>query len=141
MPAPVLMAAISWFHSLDSLDRVSVLDRPGMKAFKDYFHKRHHQTQKRAEKACEYDLFWDAALVWGSFKKAYSLDLFTADLHWWAFMALLEELPEDCGFVRLCHMRRKDPGEAPQNMRSELRLSQILNGVPEGGILNPLEDK
>ncbi len=50
------------------------------------------------------DFIVDARRIWSAFYRAYRLDLHTVPyLHWWDFLALLDELPGD---TDLCHAVR-----------------------------------
>ena len=44
-----------------------------------------------------FDFAVDGALIWAAFLQVYRIDLHTARLHWWDFMALFRALPADAG--------------------------------------------
>lgn len=53
-----------------------------------------------------YDLVIDAGCIYASFLQAYRIDLTEIRfLHWWAFTALLENLPEDTPMAQRMHLR------------------------------------
>jgi hypothetical protein len=56
-----------------------------------------------------YDFVEDSAKIYASFIQAYQIDLTTARLHWWSFMALFRALPEDTFMQRVIEIRTKKP--------------------------------
>lgn len=42
------------------------------------------------------DYVLDGDYIYGSFYQAYGIDLMSAELHWWQFLALFRSLPESC---------------------------------------------
>lgn len=54
-----------------------------------------------------FDFEQDAAVIYASFRQAYGIDLYAerGKLHWDAFIALLQNLPEDSAFCRLINIR------------------------------------
>lgn len=136
IPADILIKQAIWFHGCDFIDRSDIFNGKGMQAFKSIYQERLKKQQKRRQdKGPDYDFFWDATVLWGSFMSAYNIDLFRVDLHWWAFVGLVNELPEQCGFQCLRRLRAAEPQDAPMDKRTDLRLSQALAAVPKDGVL------
>lgn len=61
---------------------------------------------KTTERA--YDFETDAPDIYAAFLQTYGINLNTAELHWWAFRALLGALPESCKIVRIMGYRTRD---------------------------------
>lgn len=55
-----------------------------------------------------FDFDEDDRLIWSAFYKAYRINLHEARLHWWEFLELLEELPEECRLEKVIHYRTID---------------------------------
>lgn len=52
----------------------------------------------------DYDI--DSAAIWGSFRKVYGIDLSRDKMHWWTFVALMDDLSE-CSLHKLIEIRTK----------------------------------
>ncbi len=52
-----------------------------------------------------YSFYQDSGLIYAAFYQQYGLDLCTADLHWWQFLALLDGLSEKTRFVQVMGYR------------------------------------
>ena len=63
----------------------------------------------------------DGDRIYAAFYSAYGIDLTTAHLHWWQFLALLVSLPRDCAFMQTVSLRCMDPCEV-QNDDARRRL-------------------
>ena len=62
---------------------------------------------KKAVRA--YDLIYDAPCVYAAFRQAYQIDLIEIPyLHWWAFLALLENLPDSTTMAQRMQLRAMD---------------------------------
>ena len=62
------------------------------------------KSTSRARRVCDFDQ--DAGAIYAAFYQAYKLSLTTVDfLHWWEFMALLENLPESTLFSQIMYYR------------------------------------
>lgn len=62
---------------------------------------------RRPERA--YDFAQDAGHIYAAFLQAYHVDLLAVDfLHWWAFLALLDDLPEDTALAKIIQWRTMD---------------------------------
>jgi len=56
-----------------------------------------------------FDFFVDAGLIYSSFMQAYNIDLRSETLHWWLFVQLLEDLPDDAALKKVIHIRQEKP--------------------------------
>ena len=54
------------------------------------------------------DFSCDAELILSAFQSAYGIDLTTASMHWWRFLALLRTLPADSDLMRIIQLRTCD---------------------------------
>lgn len=62
---------------------------------------------RRPERA--YDFAQDAGHIYAAFLQAYHVDLLEVGfLHWWAFLALLDDLPEDTALAKIIQWRTMD---------------------------------
>ncbi|MBE6541060.1 MAG: hypothetical protein E7672_01270 [Ruminococcaceae bacterium] len=55
-----------------------------------------------------FDFTQDSEVIFASFMETYGIDLTLSRMHWWKFTALLRNLPEKCGFMRIVQLRRCD---------------------------------
>ena len=65
-----------------------------------------------------FDFEQDAEVIYASFRAVYGIDLFRerGALHWCAFLAMFQNLPESCAFSRLIQLRTaKVPKRTAQN--------------------------
>lgn len=132
-PGLTLTNGLFWFYSCDTIDRAWILDLPGRKNHKTVLEKL---VKEQKTKNTPMSLFWDSTAIWGAFKAAYGIDLFNDDLHWWAFQALLAELPDTCGLARMITQRTKDPKDVDSKERGQFVVKQHLVSVPAGNILD-----
>mgnify|MGYP002521702001 FL=1 len=77
-----------------------------------------------------FDFAIDGALIWAAFLQAYRIDLHTARLHWWDFMALFRNLPEDCRICRIIDYRTHDLNELPKESRAEFEKYRRVYALP-----------
>ena len=67
----------------------------------------------------------DGDRIYAAFYAAYGIDLCTARLHWWQFLALLVSLPRDSAFMRTVALRCMDPAEVTDDAaRKRLRMAK-----------------
>lgn len=64
----------------------------------------------------------DADMIFAGFWQAYGIDLFHARLHWWAFRALLANLPENTRMAEVIAIRTR-PVPAPNKHNKEQRAA------------------
>lgn len=72
-----------------------------------------------------FDFSCDAELILASFRREYGIDLTTAGMHWWKFLALLRSLPSDSDFMRIVSLRLCDTTKiADDELRRKLRRAK-----------------
>ena len=54
-----------------------------------------------------YSFSKDANLIFAAFRQTHGIDLSTADLHWWEFLALFSDLGANTTFVSMISLRRR----------------------------------
>ncbi len=89
-------------------------------------------SEKRTEDGCPhtqqepiFDFTVDGDRIYAAFYAAYGIDLCTARLHWWQFLALLVSLPRDSAFMRTVALRCMDPAEVTDDAaRKRLRMAK-----------------
>lgn len=71
----------------------------------------------------------DANFIMGAFQQTHQIDLETAELHWWRFLALFMDLGPDTTFSNIVSLRsRIKSGEATkEERRMALKLHDILD--------------
>lgn len=68
----------------------------------------------------------DSRLIWAAFRRVYAIDLRTVEyIHWWDFLEMLSELPEDIRLNRIIEIRTKDTGNKKLS-RDERTLYKAL---------------
>lgn len=74
-----------------------------------------------------YDYRQDATLIYAGFLQAYNIDLNKVeDLHWWAFRALLEALPESTRMAQIMSIRGTDTsGMSGEQRRRHEKLKAL----------------
>ena len=77
----------------------------------------------------------DSALIYAAFRQTHGIDLQKADLHWWQFLALFQDLGADTGFCNLVNLRRRvNSGEATKEERQyALKLGDAFE------VIDPLD--
>ena len=73
--------------------------------------KRHRPSNKllgiNSDTPMDYDT--DSRLIWAAFRRVYGIDLRTVEyIHWWDFLEMLSELPEDIRLNQIIEIRTKD---------------------------------
>lgn len=85
----------------------------------------------RGERA--FDFVQDGDLIYASFMEAYGVDLTVSDMHWWKFMALLRNLPPECGFMRVVQLRQCDTSKIEDDsLRRRVRRAKAAVRVRDG---------
>jgi len=116
-----------WFYSKDFINNEHIFDDPGLINQK----QQYELNFKNKGKKVSFDFFWDAQTLWGSFIATYGLDLFKADLHWWAFLEMVNHLPDNCCFNNLRRLREAKRADVPEAQRSDLNIRQYLVSIPK----------
>jgi hypothetical protein len=71
-----------------------------------------------------FDLIEDSERVYAAFLQVYHMDLHEADLHWWEFLALLENLPSGTKLAEIVGIRA---AEVPRvNRANQKQVSALL---------------
>lgn len=85
---------------------------------------------KRSVRA--YDLTYDAPCIYAAFRQAYQIDLAEIPyLHWWAFLALLENLPDSTAMAQRMQLRTMDLKEIKnKKMRDHYKELQQQVALP-----------
>ena len=67
-----------------------------------------------------FDFVQDSGRIMSAFYQVYRMDLRSTDLHWWVFLELLGNLPEDTAFRKVIEIRTKksDNRSTPQSRAS-----------------------
>ncbi len=74
-----------------------------------FYTKKNRYEGKRCEAPSRavYDFSYDAELIYSAFLSDYGIDLLTAKLHWWQFLALFYNLSDKTQFIKVVGYRRK----------------------------------
>lgn len=131
-PLEALSRGLLWFHGADAIDRSWIFNEPKRAKHKQLYEKMLNNESKKSRSL---SLFWDSKAIWSAFRASFGIDLFQADLHWWAFLALMNELPENCSVSRLIRQRTTDIKDVNEKERGEFVIRQHLASLPAGGIL------
>lgn len=79
-----------------------------------------------------YSFEQDASYIMAAFKQTHNIDLDTADLHWWKFMALFMDLGPDTTFSNLVSLRKRiKTGKATKEERQAAREIWDIFNIPE----------
>jgi hypothetical protein len=79
-----------------------------------------------------YSFSKDADLIYAAFRQTHGIDLTTAELHWWAFLALFSDLGADTVFCNLAALRKRlRTGKATKEEREAASELGDLIEVPE----------
>lgn len=97
------------------------------------------QGGKKAVRA--YDLTYDAdaSCIYAAFQQAYQIDLIeTPYLHWWAFLALLENLPDSTAMAQRMQLRAMDVSKIKdKKTREHYKELQKQVALPEKAAARP----
>jgi hypothetical protein len=79
-----------------------------------------------------YSFAKDANLIYAAFKQTHGIDLQTAQLHWWQFLALFMDLGQDTTFCQLVALRKRlKTGKASKEEKQAAREMSEMIDVPE----------
>ena len=89
-------------------------------------------SRRTASSPRAYDLTEDAACIYASFLQAYRIDLTSISfLHWWAFLALLENLPDGTPMAQKMQLRTMDLKTIKDTkLREKYRKMQAAVALP-----------
>lgn len=131
-PTDKLLQGLMWFHQADNFSRSWLFEKPKLAKHKVIYEQL---LLEEAKKKQGMSLLWDTGPIWGAFMSAFGIDLFKVDLHWWAFLALMRELPENCNLNRLIRQRTTKLKDIDKKEQGTFLIKQYLVSVPNGGIL------
>ncbi|MGN0631652.1 MAG: Gp15 family bacteriophage protein [Ruminococcus sp.] len=98
---------------------------------------RNNGTGKKsgAGKAPVFSYLYDSAYIFSDFLRHYNINLQTADMHWYTFIALLDGLPQDSEVKQRIAYRSVDPYEIKDKKRREqILIIQRSIGIPHENI-------
>lgn len=79
-----------------------------------------------------YSFSKDANLIFAAFRQTHGIDLATADLHWWTFLALFMDLGSETAFCNLVALRRRvKTGKATKEEWQTARAMGQVFDLPE----------
>lgn len=79
-----------------------------------------------------YSFSKDANFIYAAFKQTHGVDLQTAKLHWWQFLALFMDLGQDTTFCQLVGLRKRlRTGKATKEERAAAREMGEMIDLPE----------
>jgi hypothetical protein len=79
-----------------------------------------------------YSFSKDASVIYAAFRQTHNIDLQTAVLHWWQFLALFMDLGQDTTFCQLIGLRKRvKTGKASKEERQAAREMGDVFDVPE----------
>lgn len=79
-----------------------------------------------------FDYDFDAELIYSAFLQQYNIDLCTADLHWWQFRALFDNLTEETQFIKIVQFRSVDLAAIKdKEQRKHYRKMKNLYKLPD----------
>lgn len=87
-----------------------------------------------------YSFSKDAELIFAAFYQTHGVDLQSAELHWWKFLALFMDLGADTAFCQLVNLRKRvKTGRATKEERKAAREMGAIFDVPEPDTRTPDE--
>lgn len=79
-----------------------------------------------------YSFIKDGNYIFAAFRQTHGIDLETAELHWWKFLALFMDLGTETTFCSLVAFRRRiKTGKATKEEQKEYRENRDFYDVPE----------
>ena len=89
-------------------------------------------SEEKAESIKVYSFGQDANFIYAAFRQTHGIDLQTANMHWWQFLALFMDLGQDTTFCQLIGLRKRlKTGKATKEERAAAREMGELIEVPE----------
>lgn len=85
-----------------------------------------------------YSFSADAGVIFADFRNFYNIDLSRESLHWWAFRALLEGLPEKSGFKERIYYRTCDTRGMSKREKERIAKIRSYIAIKAGGDASPL---
>lgn len=92
-----------------------------------------HSPEDRAQDFRLYSVSKDAEYIFAAFRQTHGIDLSTAHMHWWKFLALFMDLGANTVFCQLVALRKrvksgratKEEREAAQEMGSIFEVAEL----------------
>lgn len=77
---------------------------------------QHGETdEEQQSREADMDFEQDEGYIYSSFMSDYHIDLNTTDMHWWAFLDLIQGLTDKCSLSRVREIRNYDLSEIKDN--------------------------
>jgi hypothetical protein len=87
-----------------------------------------------------YSFAKDAGFIFAAFKQTHGIDLETAELHWWKFLALFMDLGSETTFCNLVSLRKRvKTGKASKEERKAAREMGDIFDIPDPDTRTPEE--
>ena len=94
--------------------------------------KEKFNTDETSEAHRVYSFSKDANFIYAAFRQTHGIDLSTAKLHWWTFLALFMDLGQDTTFCQLTALRKRiKTGKATKEERAAAREMGEVFELPE----------
>lgn len=120
------------------------LTKDNLDAFLDFYRcgAEESEREKRSAEAFRemprgFDFAVDGPLIWAAFLQTYGIDLRTAQLHWWDFMALFRSLPDECRICKIISYRTEDLTDMPKGMREQYEKLRRVYALPAEAAARP----
>lgn len=132
-PTEKLYRAITLCFDADVTKRLPPNPVEMMSALCDFYSvgkKTEKGDTKRRAPVLDFARDWDS--IYASFYSEYGIDLFSEDLHWYRFVALLGGLSEDAPIMKKMYYRSVDPNtEKNPTRRKYLRKMKRAYALPD----------
>lgn len=87
------------------------------------------EAKEAADPVCDFER--DASHLYAAFLEQYGLDLSTASLHWWKFLALLHDLSDTTHFGKIMGYRAAEiPSSMPEEQRKFYQEMKRVYALP-----------
>ena len=99
----------------------------GMFEFIAWYLRRGEDVEEEEDIQEKYfDILKDSERIFAAFRQAYRIDLRTEDLHYWDFISLLNNIPEDTRFSQIIRIRSMDiPKRTTSNAKEVDNLREL----------------
>ncbi|GHU24408.1 hypothetical protein FACS1894164_10950 [Spirochaetia bacterium] len=85
----------------------------------------HDEDSDRGVKSFDWEI--DSGRIYSSFLQAYAIDLRTSALHWWIFLQLLSDLPDDTILKKIMNIRQEKPKKGKEWAEYNATLAKLQN--------------
>jgi len=101
--------------------------------FIEYFISGGDAEKSGSTKARVFDWNADAGRLYAAFLQTYRIDLREIKMHWWIFLELFRDLPEDTMLLKVIDIRgKKPPKYADNEYKRDLRKAQQAFAIEQG---------